>query len=301
MNASKPTLGLVGAGVMGTPMGRVLMKAGYSLVVHDIDEASAAALVKDGATAAAGARQAAEGADIIILMLPNSPTVEAVCLGDEGVLAGVRAGSLVIDMGSSDPRSTRRLGAAFAEKGVEMLDAPVSGGPGGAEAGTLAIMVGGTEAVLARARDIFDVLGAVVVHVGDLGCGHAMKCMQNFISSSFMVALTEGLTVGKRLGVSPDKALEVLQGSMSASRVGEHHVSKFILTRSFDVGFALRLMEKDVATFFDLSQGLKAPTFLAAVVRQYLAQALRQEPEDADCTALARVVERNVGAEVSPL
>jgi len=290
-------IGFIGLGNMGGPMVKNLLKAGYEVTGWDIAPDRTAASVKDGAVDGGNPAGCTKGAEFIISMLPNSPETEQVMYGPDGIFDVIEPGQLFIDMGSCNPVNTKIMAEKLREKGVDMLDAPVSGGVKGAVQGTLVIMVGGEEKCLAQARPVFEALGQNIVHMGDNAMGHTTKCVQQYVTASCLLALSEGLTVGAKVGLDPGKALTALQGSTAATRAGEFHFPEYVLTRKFDFGFAMRLLNKDVDIFTSVGRELGVPLFQAAVVKQFLSMTLAEEP-GMDHTELVKFLERWSGVEV---
>ena len=284
-------IGFIGLGNMGGPMVKNLLEAGYALTGWDIVSDKVEAVVKNGAVDGGTPAGCVPGAEFIISMLPNSPETEQVMYGPDGVFDVIEPGQLFIDMGSCNPVSSKPMSEKLGEKGVDMLDAPVSGGVKGAVQGTLVIMVGGDEKCLAQARPVFEVLGQSIVHMGDNGMGHTTKCVQQYVTASCLLALSEGLTVGVKVGLDPGKALTALQGSTAATRAGEFHFPEYVLSRKFDFGFAMRLLNKDVDIFTSVGRELGVPLFQAAVVKQFLSMAMAEAP-GMDHTELVKFLER---------
>jgi 3-hydroxyisobutyrate dehydrogenase len=290
------TVGFIGLGNMGDPMARRLAEAGYSLRLYDARPgAVAAAAETTGAFAASCAAEAAQDADAVVLMLPNSDIVEAVVHRD-GVLAALRPGALLIDMGSSEPFRTRELAAAAAERQVTVVDAPVSGGTRGAVAGTLTIMVGGTEAAAASIRPLLDVVGSKVVHVGPEGAGHALKALNNLLSATHLLVTSEAVLAGQAFGLDPAVMLEAINGSSGRSGSTEVKWPRFMLGRSFDSGFGLRLMLKDMRIAVGLGERTGTPGRLGAVAAELWGDAAELLPADADHTEIVRWLEQQATA-----
>jgi 3-hydroxyisobutyrate dehydrogenase len=286
-------VGFVGLGNMGDPMVRRLVDAGYRLRLHDARPGAADALAAaTGATAAGSAAQAAEGADAVVLMLPNSDIVETV-VHKEGLLAALRPGAVLIDMGSSEPLRTRALAAAADRHGVTVVDAPVSGGTAGASAGTLTVMAGGTPQALASVRQLLDVLGSKVVHAGPEGAGHAVKALNNLLSATHLLVTSEAILAGKAFGLDPEVMLEAINGSSGRSGSTEVKWPRFMLGRSFDSGFGLRLMLKDMRIAVGLEAGTGTPGKLGAAAAELWAEAAELLPADADHTEIVRWLEQS--------
>ncbi len=299
--ASTPeTVGFVGLGNMGWPMAARLAAAGFRLRLFDRDAAR-----RDGCAAACAGRPvdspaaAARGAGALITMLPDGATVRRVVLDDPApAAAGLAAGALLIDMGSSAPTGTRALGEALAGRGIEVVDAPVSGGVKRAVAGTLAIMAGGEARAIARASPLFRALGERVFETGRLGSGHAMKAINNLVSGAGLVAAAEGLLIGARFGLDPGVMVDVMNASTARNNATENKFRQFVLSRGFDAGFTLELMLKDIATAIQLAQATGTPAPFGEAC-QALWMAARQALDDgADHTEVVRYLEQCAGTEL---
>lgn len=273
MSAMHPSVGFIGLGIMGRPMARNLLAAGYRLVVHDVVAAAVAELVAAGATSALTARDVAASTDVLITMVPDSPEAEAVYLGPDGAFEAMRPGWLAIDMSSIAPRTARLLASRAAAGGAVMLDAPVSGGDKGAIAGTLSIMVGGPADAFERARPIFEVLGKTIVHVGDAGAGQVVKACNQVVVALVIQAVAEGLLLGAKAGVAPERLVEVLQGGLASTRVLDMRRDN-MLGGHFEPGFRIRLHIKDLRNALDLARETGVVLPVTAQVEQ-LMQALR--------------------------
>lgn len=249
-------LGFIGLGKMGTPMASVLYRAGFSLVIGDIDEKVVASFVDEhpGAVPATGNASYAN-VSVLILMLPNSEVVEAV-LETAGTAAALAAGTLVVDMSSSVPTRTRELATRLRAGGLRFVDAPVSGGVRGAVAGELTIMTGGEKADLDELAPIFEPLSATVIAVGRIGAGHAAKALNNLVSAATISITVEALQVGARFGIPPETLTNVLNCSSGRSNTSESKVLQFMISGTFGSGFALQLMAKDVGIAVDLADEL---------------------------------------------
>lgn len=258
-------------GLMGRPMAKNLMDAGYELVVHNRTQSKAVELAKEGATAVGTPREVAEQSDVIITMLPDSPDVEQVVAGDNGVLEGIRSGALLVDMSTISPVVTRDLATQIEAKGASMLDAPVSGGDVGAMEGILSIMVGGDASDFERAKPLFDVMGKTVVHMGPTGAGQVTKAANQVVVGLTIAAVSEALLLGSKGGVSPEKILDVLGGGLAGNRVMEVKREKF-LSHDFEPGFRSELHHKDlgIALAAGRDYGVVLP-MTASVDQLYLA------------------------------
>ena len=263
------TIGFIGLGVMGVPMAHNLVEAGHELVVHDHGREPVEELVGAGAAAASSSREVAERSDVIITMLPDSPAVESVVYGDDGVLAGASEGDLLVDMSTIHPTVSEAVAKAAAERGVAALDAPVSGGDVGAQQGTLSIMVGGDAADFERARPLFEVLGKTVVHVGGPGAGQVVKACNQVVVALTIAAVSEALVLGDKAGVQPDVILDVLGGGLAANRVMEMRRKNF-LEHDFTPGFRIDLHHKDLNIALETGDAYGVPLPITALVQQYL-------------------------------
>ena len=243
----KPTLAVIGLGRMGAPMAGRLLAARYRLRVYDRNPRACAGFRRrEGATVCASPAEAAEGARVVITMLPDGRAVREALLGADGAAATLARGAVVVDMSSSDPDTTRRLGRALGARGIALLDAPVSGRVVGAREGTLTIMVGGAAAALARVRPVLRHLGTRIYHCGPAGAGHAVKSLSNAIAAAGTVAAFEALLVGRALGLDPKLINEVWNASAGRNTTTEQKIPTQVLTRTFASGFALSLMTKDI-------------------------------------------------------
>ncbi|WP_290368359.1 NAD(P)-dependent oxidoreductase [Microbacterium oxydans] len=280
----------VGLGAMGEPMA-ALLAPGWDLRVNDVSaERTSEVASTIGATAVANVGEAASDVDAVVLMLPNSRIVEDLLRGT--LFASLRPGTLIIDMSSSRPESTQILASEADALGLSYVDAPVSGGRARALTGELAIMVGGEGDAKRRARPILETLGGSVVDTGASGTGHAMKALNNLLSATGLLAACEVLVAGSRFGLDPQVMLDVLNTSTGRNHATEVKMAKFVLSRSFDAGFALDLMVKDLRTAAELIDGaFPEPSVTAATVTAWTnAQTFLNDPR-ADHTAIARWVE----------
>lgn len=295
--AERPTLGLVGLGIMGRPMARNLMKAGYPLIVHDIARVAVDELAAEGARPASSPREVAEACDVLITMLPDSPEVEVVYLGSDGAFEALRPGWLAIDMSSISPRVSRDLAARAAAAGAEMLDAPVSGGDKGAIAGTLSIMVGGEAASFERALPILRAMGRTIVHVGPAGAGQVVKCCNQVVVAIVLEAVSEALVLGSKAGVDPARIVEVLQGGLASTKVLEMR-SPNMLSGAFDPGFRIRLHLKDLKNALELAREIGVPLPATVEVEQLMQAARVAGRGDYDHSGLITVLEDLAGHRV---
>ncbi|HEU5155856.1 MAG TPA: NAD(P)-dependent oxidoreductase [Streptosporangiaceae bacterium] len=282
------TVGFVGLGNMGTPMTGRLAAAGYQVRGYDADprvrERSTSITVVDTVL------DAAAGAGVLVLMLPDSAAVESVLIGD-GLLDRLAPGTILVDMGSSEPARTRELSAAAAERGVPMVDAPVSGGVRGAREGTLTIMVGGAPEHAAALRPMFETLGRKVMHVGPAGAGHALKALNNLLSATHLLVSSEAILAGQEFGLDPKVMLEVINGSSGRSGSTENKWPNYILERKFGAGFPVRLMLKDMRIAVELARQTGRPSRLGEAAVALWAEAADRLPADADHTEIVRWLE----------
>lgn len=276
----------IGLGTMGAPMAGHLAAKGYAVAGWDVAEAARAA---SPVPLAASARAAGAGAAAIITMLPDGRAVSAALAGE--TLAEAAPGTLVIDMSSSDPLGTRALGAELAARGVAMLDAPVSGGVKKARDATLAIMAGGAAEDVARAMPLLQAMGAAVFRCGALGAGHAMKALNNYVSSAGLVAAVEALAIGQRFGLDPETMVDVLNASTGRNNTTEHKLKQQVIPRSFAAGFAIGLMAKDVGAAATLAHGVGLDAPLAQAMAERWADAAARLGPGADHTAIAKLLE----------
>jgi len=290
---SAPVVGVIGLGIMGAPMARNLLRAGFPVVVWNRSPGRADALLAAGAQLAASPRDVAERAAVTITMLSDSPDVEAVYRAPDGVLAGVdrtRPTPVLIDMSTIAPRVARELAGAAAERGAAMLDAPVSGGDVGAQEGSLSIMVGGDADALARARPVLEALGTTITHVGPSGSGQVVKACNQIVVALTLDAIGEALVLGSKAGVDPGAILEALAGGLAASRLLEVRGAK-LLARDFAPGFKLDLHAKDLAIALATARELGVVLPGTAVVNELFAAEQARGHGDDDNSTVVRAIE----------
>lgn len=262
-------IGLIGLGIMGKPMARNLVKAGYTLVVHNRSRGAVDELVaeSDAITAANTPREVAEQVKTIVTMLPDSPDVDAVVFGDDGLLEAMGSGSLLVDMSTIAPATAIAVSEALAARGAAALDAPVSGGDKGAIAGTLSIMVGGEAADFERAKPIFEAVGKTIVHVGASGAGQTVKACNQVVVALNYAAVSEALVLGSKAGVDPEKIIEVLNGGLAASRVLEMR-GPTMVQHNFEPGFRVNLHRKDLGIAMATAKENEVPLPVTALISQ---------------------------------
>ncbi len=283
-------VGFIGLGIMGKPMARHLLDAGYALTVYSRSRGPVDELAADGATAAASPRAVAERTEIVITMLPDSPDVQAVVTGEDGVLRGARQGGLIIDMSTISPIVARELAAQARAQGIGMLDAPVSGGDVGARNATLSIMVGGSAEDFARAEPLFRAMGKTITHVGPAGSGQVVKACNQVVVALVLEAVSEALVLGSKAGVDPATIIQVLSGGMAATRVMEMRGQNF-LEHNFTPGFKVNLHHKDLGIALSAAREYGVSLPLTGIVEQML-QALRTRGMgDQDHSALLTLTE----------
>jgi 3-hydroxyisobutyrate dehydrogenase-like beta-hydroxyacid dehydrogenase len=294
-------IGFIGLGVMGAPMAGHLARAGHSLTLLDANADTARDLAATlGAKAAVTPAEVAARSDIVITMLPNGSVVQQVALGEQGLLQALRPGALLLDTSSSEPWLTQATGAALAAVGVTMVDAPVSGAAWGAAEANLVFMVGGDAANLARVRPLLDLMGRAVFHLGGLGAGHAMKCLNNLITAMTFSATAEGLVIGKRYGLDPAAMVDVLNESTGMSWISQNHIAQRVLSRSFDDPFKLELMLKDVAIANTLARETGSSVPIAGLGQQLWQAAARAAGPGASVSELVRWVEQQNDTPLNP-
>ena len=290
-------IGFVGLGIMGRPMARNLLKAGYDLTVYDIVAEAVEEVASDGATPASSSSEVAAATDKIITMLPDSADSEKAILGPNGVLEGTSAGKTIIDMSSIAPLVSQRIAAECASKGVEMLDAPVSGGEPGAINATLAIMVGGKQKIFDQNFDLLKVMGSNVVLTGDVGAGGVTKLANQIIVAANIEALAEAFVLATKAGVDPEKVFHAIRGGLAGSNVMEAK-GPMMLSRNFQAGFRIRLHQKDLRNVLQTGQELNVPLPVTALLQQMLGAMVNGGEQESDHSALLKFVEGLAGIEV---
>ena len=286
-------IGFIGLGVMGRPMASHLIDAGHALSLHRVKEASQA-LVDKGGKALTSAKAVAEASDIVILMLPDTPDVELVLFGKDGVAEGLSRGKLVIDMSSISPVATKDFARRIEALGCDYLDAPMSGGEVGAKNAALTIMVGGRPDVFERAKPLFEKMGKNITLVGGAGDGQTAKVANQIIVGLTIEAVAEALTFAKKAGADPAKVREALMGGFAASRILEVHGERMI-KRTFDPGFRIRLHRKDLSLAVDAAKALNLALPNASATQQLMNAAIAMGDGDKDHSGLIRTLEALAG------
>ncbi|MDX3524078.1 2-hydroxy-3-oxopropionate reductase [Streptomyces scabiei] len=295
--SNRPKVAWIGLGIMGSPMSENLIKAGYDVTGHTLEQNKLDRLAAAGGTAAASVAEAVRDADVVITMVPASPQVEAVAYGPDGILENARPGTLLIDMSSITPRTSVELAAAAKEKGIRVLDAPVSGGEAGAVEAVLSIMVGGERADFAEAEPLFEALGRTIVLCGPHGAGQTVKAANQLIVAVNIQACAEAVVFLERSGVDLTAALDVLNGGLAGSTVLTRKKDNF-LNRDFEPGFRVDLHHKDMGIVTDAARAVGAALPVGAVVAQLVASLRAQGDGGLDHSALLRAVERLSGTRV---
>jgi 2-hydroxy-3-oxopropionate reductase len=285
------SLGFIGLGVMGQPMALNLCKAGHRLSVFARNPAQSAALQVAGAAVQASPAEVAQASDILFINVADDAALESVLFNKEGAAAGLRAGSIVVDMGTTSPTFTRQVASRLAESGIDLIDAPVSGGEAGAIAGTLAIMAGGSEAAFQRVLPLFQVIGGSSVHVGDSGAGQVAKACNQIVVSAALLGVAEALTFAARQGVDAAKVRQALLGGSASSKILEIHGQR-MLDRQFKPGFKARLHQKDLGIVLAEAQqaGLALPT--AALAAQMMNALVGGGDGELDSSAVIQVIQQ---------
>ena len=268
-------IGFIGLGIMGKPMAKNLIKAGHELVVVDMNKDAVAELVAAGAGAASTAAEVASQTDLIITMLPNSPHVKAVALGENGLIESAAPGKVLIDMSSIAPGASQEVAAGLAAKGMEMLDAPVSGGEPKAIDGTIAVMVGGKKEVFDKYKEILDVMAGSVVYVGKIGAGNTTKLCNQVVVALNIAAVSEAMILAKKAGVDPELVYQAIRGGLAGSTVMDAKVP-MMMDRNFKPGFRIDLHIKDMTNALETSRAVGAPLPLAAQAMEIM-QAIKQD------------------------
>jgi len=287
-------VGFVGLGIMGKPMARNLMQAGYDLVVHNRSRGKPEEL---GAEVVESPREIAERVGVVFTMLPGPPEVREIVAGRGGILEGASEGSLIVDMSTSSPVLARELALSARERGVGMLDAPVSGGDVGAEEGTLSIMAGGSEQDFGRAKSLFEVMGKTIVHVGEVGAGQTVKACNQIVVALVIEAVSEALVLGSKAGVDPAKVIEVLSGGLAGNKVMEVKKQKF-LSHDFEPGGKVEFHLKDLGIALEAGKEYSVPLPVTAVVDQMFGALVAKGRSGWDHSAVLTLIEEWAGHDI---
>lgn len=289
---TEDAVAFIGLGMMGLPMVRRLLEAGFKVRASDLSPAARATFSERGGDVFATAREAAEGTGIVITMLPDGAIVREALLGAGGMAEVLAPGALVIDMSSSAPLGTRKLAEELAARGIHLIDAPVSGGVKRAADGTLAIMVGGDPALIERARPLLDWMGRNIFATGPIGSGHAVKALNNYVSAAGLAAACEAAIVAQKFGIDPGVLVDVLNVSTGKNNSTDLKMKPFVLSGSFASGFAMALMAKDLGTAADLAHELGVKAEGADAAAELWADALSELGKGADHTEIYRFLAR---------
>jgi 2-hydroxy-3-oxopropionate reductase len=290
-------IAFVGLGIMGKPMSKNLLKAGHSVVVFDVAAAPLADVVAAGGTAAKSSKEAASQADVIITMLPDGPEVEAAVLGPGGILEGAAKGSTVVDMSSISPVVAQKVGAACAAKGVEFLDAPVSGGEPKAIEGTLAIMVGGDAKSFEKIEPILKNMGASVTLTGPVGAGNVTKLANQIMVACNIAAMGEALTLATKAGLDPEVVFNAVKGGLAGSTV-LNAKAPMVISRNFQPGFRIALHQKDLRNALLAAESMKVSLPLTGVVQNMLMALMNDGKGSLDHSAIVTFTEKMAGVEI---
>jgi 3-hydroxyisobutyrate dehydrogenase len=286
----------IGMGTMGAAMALNILRAGHEVTVHNRTREREEPVAAAGARRAASPMEAARGADIVVICVSDTPDVEAVVLGKNGIIQGARSGAIVVDMSTISPSATRRIGAELATKGIRMLDAPVSGGSEGAQKGTLAIMVGGAAEDVAKAMPVLSAMGKNITHGGPTGAGQFTKAINQVIVGGFYLAVAEGMTFGLKAGLDMEKVVQALAGGAAGSWVLNFRSGNMI-KNDYPLGFRVRLHRKDVAIAMEAARELGVFLPATAMVEQIENGLISQGYGDEDLSALARSIRKHSGLE----
>ena len=292
-------IGFIGLGIMGKPMVRNLIKAGYAVTVHDIGAGAVTEAVAAGAVAGGSTVNVAAQSDLIITMLPDGPDVEAAVLGAGGVLEGARNGAVIADMSSISPMVSQKIAAACAEKGVSFLDAPVSGGEPKAIDATLTIMVGGDQAVFDKALPVLQKMGSSVTLTGPVGAGNVTKLANQIMVACNIAAMGEALVLATRAGLDPEVVFNAVKGGLAGSTV-LNAKAPMVIGRNFKPGFRIELHEKDLRNALLAGESLKVSLPLTSLVQQMLISLINEGKGGLDHSAIVTFIERMAGIEVKP-
>lgn len=295
-----PAIGFIGVGSMGWPMASHLHKAGYPLNIIDADAQRAAQFSKEvGGTVCATNKELAERSEIIVSILPTSAIVEKVLTGEQGLLAGLRKDAVIVEMSSGVPSMTQQFAKLAADAGGHLVDAPVSGGVPRAKTGELAIMFGGSQALLDRVTPVLNCMGTAIQHTGDVGTAHAMKALNNLVSAGGFLIAAEALMIGKRFGLSPDVMVDVLNASTGMNNSTQKKLKQFVLSGKYNAGFGLDLMVKDLSIAMGIAKDTSTASPFSAMCREMWAATAQMLGPGQDHTAIAKLVENLNGDKLS--
>ncbi len=290
-------IGFIGLGVMGKAMARNLMKAGYDLTVYDIDQKFMDALVKEGARCAGSAKEVASATEVIFTMLPGSPQVKEVILGENGIIDGVKKGSIIVDTSSGSPLASQEISAALEKAGAYMLDAPVSGGEPKAIDGTLAIMAGGPDEAFRKVEDILHSMGTSVTHVGAIGSGNTTKLANQIMVATHLAGMAEAMVFSTKAGVDPQKVFQAIRGGLAQSTVFDAKMP-LVLEGNFTPGARMDLHIKDLRNALDTAESIDVPTPLSDSIYAMMKALSDSGKGSDDHGGLIQWYEKEAGVEV---
>ncbi len=288
------TIAFIGMGTMGAAMAMNILTAGYDLIVHNRHRDREIPLAEKGATRAATPAAAAADADIVIICVSDTPDVETIVLGPDGIITKARPGTIVVDMSTISPSATRKMATILADKKIRMIDAPVSGGSEGARNGTLAIMAGGNAADIDQVRPILEAMGKTITHVGPIGSGQLTKAINQVIIAANYLAVAEGITLGLKAGLDMDKVVAAIAGGAAGSWVLDNR-STFMIDNEYPLGFRVRLHAKDLKIALDAARDLGVALPVAALVDQIESGLIGRGFGDEDVSAVARTLREMAG------
>ena len=290
-------VGFIGLGIMGMPMARNLIKAGLEVVVHDRTTSKVEQMVSEGTKKADSPKELAEESPVVITIVSDTPDVESVILGENGIIEGIKAGSVVIDMSTISPQATQKIAARLREKGVYMLDAPVSGGEQGAVNGTLSIMVGGDAKIFKRCQPILEAMGKNIIHVGSNSMGQTVKLVNQILVAGTLNAVVEALIFAQKSGVDLEKAIDAVKGGAAASWQLTNLAPR-IIRRDFRPGFMIDLMQKDLNLIMGAARELKMPLPVTSFIHQMYYSLQSTGEGRSGIQALVKAMEHLTGVKV---
>ena len=291
-------IGFIGLGVMGKKMALNILKAGYELTVYDVVEKNVKDMVTEGASSATSAADLASKSEVVFTSLPNSAIVEAVVLGENGILSGCKEGTIIVDLSSITPKSIRKIHKICSDKKVEVVDAPVSGGAAGAEKGTLTIMIGGSAEVVEKITPVLSSIGKKIDHVGEIGAGDTVKAVNNLLLGANMVAVAEALVLGKKAGLDADTMYDIISKSSGGSYALTAKYENYIAKGNFEPGFMIDLQYKDLQLAIDTAKDLKVPLIVGNMAQQMFETARAEGLGREDIAAVIKVFEKWADVEV---
>jgi len=295
-----PKIGFIGLGAMGLPMAKNLIKAGFDLTVYARRPEPAAEVRALGARSADSPRAVAEQVSVVITIVTADPDVRAVILGENGALAGMKAGGVIVDMSTISPMTIQEIARIAETKGVEVMDAPVSGGDTGAKAGTLTIIAGGKKGTFERCRPLFEAMGKNIFHVGGVGVGQVVKIANQVIGGTILAVVSEALVMGVKAGADPEVLRQVIGVSSGNSNLFQARVGDFMLKDQFQPGFMLDLMKKDIGLALEIGKTLSVPMPVGAAAYQHYAAGTSMGVGREDFSAVCKAVEKMAGARIVP-